>query len=195
MLQFPEDKMIKLLSALRLKIKLSILFVVLLLPAILAASCAKPSTPPSAAPQQVDWLNIQLKDVLTGKPFKLSDFQGKVVLLETMAVWCTTCRRQQIEIKNAHPQFGQEVVSVSLDIDPNEDEAILKKHAQTNSFNWIWAVSPPLLSRELETRFGPTILNPPATPILIIDRKQSAHLLKLGVKSTKELVSEIAKYR
>lgn len=173
-------------------------FSLLLFAAILVASCAQP---PQSQPaggqksQEVDWLNIELKDVNTGKVFKLSDFKGKVVLMETMAVWCPTCLRQQIEIKQIHSQVGDEVVSLSLDIDPNENEAVLQKHAQSNGLDWIWAVSPPILSQQLENIFGNTILNPPSTPVVIIDKNQSAHLLRFGVKSAQELTREIEKYR
>lgn len=174
-------------------VKINSLFLILMSLSVLAFSCAPRPSGPAQTPDQT-WLNIPLKDVLTDKQFKLSDFKGKVVLLETMAVWCTTCARQQIEIKKVHSQFGDEVVSVSLDIDPNENESILQKHALSNSFSWLWAVSPTAMSQQLERTFGNAILHPPSTPVVIIDRNQSAHLLRFGVKSAQELSREIEKY-
>lgn len=189
--------MVDWLFLLPVKNKISSLFFVMLLPALLALSCApQPAglTPsPGQKSPEVDWLNIQLKDVLTDRPFKLADFKGKVVVLETMAVWCTTCTRQQIEIRKAHSQWGDDVISVSLDIDPNEDGALLRKYAKANGFNWPFAISPPELSQQLEKMFGAAILNPPSTPVVIIDRDQSARLLKFGLKSTRELVAEISR--
>lgn len=187
----------KRIPSFKLFVKRSIPFSFLLISGILLFSCAPGQTARTGeqSTQTAEWLNIQLKDVITGKPFRLSDVKGKVVVLETMAVWCTTCQRQQIEIKKIHSQFGDEVVSISLDIDANENEAILQKHALSNGFNWYWAVSPPSLSQHLEKNFGNAILNPPSTPVVIIDRNQSSHLLRFGVKSAQELTREIEKYR
>ncbi|MBI4330674.1 MAG: redoxin family protein [Chloroflexi bacterium] len=177
--------------------KINILFLAWLALAVAAFSCApRPASQPGdQAATQPDWLNIPLKDVNTGKAFQLSDFKGKIVVLETMAVWCTTCLAQQAEIKKAEAQFGDEVVSVSLDIDPNESEDILRKHAQGNGFGWIFAVSPRSVSQQLEASFGRTVLNPTSTPVIILDKDQSSHRLRSGVKSAAELVAEIARYR
>ena len=45
------------------------------------------------------WKETKLKDIKTGKEFKISDFAGKSILLESFAVWCPTCTKQQNEIK------------------------------------------------------------------------------------------------
>ncbi|PIN92559.1 hypothetical protein COU56_04225, partial [Candidatus Pacearchaeota archaeon CG10_big_fil_rev_8_21_14_0_10_31_9] len=37
------------------------------------------------------WMNTELNDISTGETFKISDFEGKPVLLESFAVWCPTC--------------------------------------------------------------------------------------------------------
>ena len=41
------------------------------------------------------WYSASLTDVTTGAAFTIQDFKGKVVLVETMAQWCPTCKRQQ----------------------------------------------------------------------------------------------------
>jgi hypothetical protein len=82
------------------------------------------------------WFNAQLTDVNTGKSFKMADFKGKVVLVETMAVWCSDCLKQQNEVKALHAQLGQrdDFVSVALDIDLNENDGTLKAHAMNRGF-------------------------------------------------------------
>lgn len=173
-------------------LKLDRLMAAVLLPGLLVLSCApQPTVRPGS---EATWLDIPLTNVISGQTFRLSDFKGKVVLIETMAVWCTTCTRQQIEIKRAKSRLGNDVISVSLDIDPNENEAVLKKHAQANGFDWTFAVSPASLSQEMARMFGETILNPTATSVIVLAKDQSAHPLRFGLKNSQELAREVGKY-
>lgn len=57
---------------------------------------------------------------LSGKEVKLSDFRGKVVLLNFFATWCYTCLWEMPEIEVLHDKYkerGFTVVAVSLDLD------------------------------------------------------------------------------
>lgn len=59
----------------------------------------------------------ELKD-LEGKPVKLSDFKGKVVLLTFWATWCPPCRTEipdLIAMQNQYRDQGLVVVGISLD--------------------------------------------------------------------------------
>jgi len=75
-----------------------------------------------------DWFEIPLTDVQTGEAFTVSDFSGKVVLVETMAMWCPNCIIQANEVRNLHKNLGnpENLVSISLDVDVNEDAALIK---------------------------------------------------------------------
>lgn len=141
-----------------------------------------------------DWRGVVLTDVSTGESFSISDFKGKVALLETMAVWCPTCVRQQIEIQALRGRFGDQVVSVTLDIDRNEGQDILRKHVRNYGFEERFAVSPTALTRALEKDFGTMVLNPTSTPVIIVDRQQQGHLLRPGLKSAAELAKELEKH-
>ncbi|MCP4481650.1 MAG: TlpA family protein disulfide reductase [bacterium] len=67
-----------------------------------------------------DTYNFTLNNVGTGSVFSLSEFAGKVVIVDFWATWCPPCR-QQVPVFNAlYEQYqseGLEIVGVSLDRD------------------------------------------------------------------------------
>jgi thiol-disulfide isomerase/thioredoxin len=132
---------------------------------------------------EIGWQSTLLRDVTTGEEFRISDFAGKPVLIESFAVWCPTCTRQQQEIRALHEAVGNSVISISLDVDPNEDEAMVRAHAAENGFTWRYAVSPPELTRSLMAEFGTAIVVAPSAPVILIcPDGVSAELLRRGVK-------------
>jgi hypothetical protein len=135
------------------------------------------------------WYGIDLVDVNTGEAFRVADFEGKAVLVETMAVWCTTCLRQQGEIQALHKTLGErdDLVSLALDIDPNETPEILKIHTDRHGFDWRYAVAPAEVAREIDRLYGTQFLNPPSAPMFIIDGQGQVHPLPFGVKSAQVL--------
>lgn len=142
------------------------------------------------------WYSASLTDARTGQAFTLHSLKGKVILVETMAIWCPSCLRQQEQVKTLHELLGmrEDFVSIGLDIDPNEDAAGLKSYVEGNGFDWLYAVSPADVSREIAALHGDQFLNPPSTPILVIDRKGVAHPLPFGIKSAEELQQFVQPY-
>jgi cytochrome oxidase Cu insertion factor (SCO1/SenC/PrrC family) len=143
------------------------------------------------------WFGASLKDVRSGEAFTINDLKGKVVLVETMAVWCSTCYQQQSQIKSLYESLGMrdDLAIVSLDIDPNEDEAVLKEYTQKNDgFGWQYAIAGADTAREIGKIYGDQFLNPPSAPILVIDRHGVAHPLPFGVKSAEDLMKVIQPY-
>ena len=138
-----------------------------------------------------DWFSVSMTNVNTGEAFTINDLKGKVVLVETMAVWCSNCFKQQTQVKILHSKLGErdDFVSLGLDIDPNEDASKLKGFVEKNSFDWMYAISPSEVSRELSSLYGGQFLNPPSTPMLIIDRHGEAHPLPFGIKSSDDLLA------
>jgi thiol-disulfide isomerase/thioredoxin len=139
------------------------------------------------------WFTAELTDVSTGETFSIADYKGKVVLVEMMAQWCPTCLSQAKQVTELHSLLGEsaEFVSVSLDIDPNEDAATLKTYVERNGFSWMFAVAPAEVSREIGNLYGSQYLNPPSAPILLVDQDGNTHLLDYGLKSAQELKEAI----
>ena len=137
------------------------------------------------------WVDIELKDVRTGESFRISDFSGTPVLLESFAVWCPTCTRQQKITRDFDEEVGDSVISVSIDTDPNEDESRVLQHVQSNGFNWRYAISPVDLTRSLIDQFGVGVVNAPSVPMILICEDGSVRKLSSGVKSVSKLKEEI----
>ncbi len=165
-------------------------FCVLLLPACTslqsATGTAESVDLATAAPE---WFNVELTDAQTGEIFTINDYAGKVVLIETMAVWCPTCILQASYVYRLHDQLGHpdDLISVSLDVDLNEDAAALKEYINEYGFDWHFAVSPLEVDHALGNLYSAEYLNPPLAPMLIIDRQGNVHQLEYGLKDTETL--------
>jgi hypothetical protein len=146
-----------------------------------------------AAPE---WFGAAMTDVNTGATFSLGDYKGLVVLVETMAVWCTNCLAQQRQVKDLHGQLGarDDFVSLGLDIDPNEDAGLLRDYTARQGFDWVYAVAPADVARGIANTYGDQFLNPPSTPMLIIDKQGEVHPLPFGLKSAGDLLAALAPF-
>jgi thiol-disulfide isomerase/thioredoxin len=70
-----------------------------------------PASPPYAAPQ------LGFTDI-TGQRVSLSDFAGKVVLVNLWATWCAPCRREMPSLEKLQTRFGDKlaILAISEDI-------------------------------------------------------------------------------
>ncbi len=137
------------------------------------------------------WKDIALDDVKTGETFTISGFSGKSVLLETFAVWCPTCKRQQDEIQKLHEELGDSVVSVSVDVDPNEDESKVLEHLDRYGYDWRYAVADNEFTQDLINDFGINVVNAPSAPVIMVCENGDTRLLDFGVKTSDELKSDL----
>jgi hypothetical protein len=140
-----------------------------------------------------DWFAVQLQNINSDESFTIQDLKGKVVLVETMAIWCSNCLQQQRQVKALHELIGErdDFVSLGLDIDPNENADDLKGFVDRNGFDWVYAVAPAEVSRNLSNLYGAQFLNPPSTPMLIVDRHGEVHPLPFGIKDAQTLMDAL----
>ena len=177
---------------------------------VLASCSSAAATPPGRAntgsdpipvyvapsPTIPSWFDVEMVDVNSGKSFKVSDFAGKVVLVETMATWCPTCQGEMSQVQQLHTDYGPgtDLVTISLDVDPNEDATVLKKYSAQNGFDWLIAVAPTSVGGFLAKNYDVDYLNPPLQPMLIVDRKGGVWGLPFGVKSAISLKQTLDQY-
>ena len=163
--------------------------------ALIVSACA-PAQPEPTVVARPAWFDMELTDVQTSETFTMNEYTGKVVLLETMAIWCPNCVVQANEVRNLHKLLGDpaDLISVTLDVDFNEDEASLKEYASGYGFDWHFAVAPLEVARALGNLYTAQYLNPPLSPMLIIDRDGNVHHLEYGLKEAETLQKIVEPY-
>jgi cytochrome oxidase Cu insertion factor (SCO1/SenC/PrrC family) len=116
------------------------------------------------------WLDIELTDAATGETFTVASLKGEPVALEPMAIWCTNCKAQQDNVRQVYADVQAAGIRyISLGIDPNEAPAALARYAERREYPWTFAQSSNQFSRALSDDFGPQILSPPSTPLILIN--------------------------
>jgi len=107
--------------------RLAFSFVVCLIVLALLSTCllAAESEPAKAAP------NFTLTDVNTGKQVSLSDFKGKVVVIDFWATWCIPCRKALKFYEKLYREKRDEglvIIAISIDRREKKLRNYVRKH-------------------------------------------------------------------
>jgi len=60
---------------------------------------------------------------LSGESVKLSDYEGKKVMLNFWATWCPPCKAEMPDMQKFHEETGDDLVILAVNIDPENDVA------------------------------------------------------------------------
>ncbi len=107
--------------------------------------------------------------VLDGEQLKLSDYRGKVVLIDVWASWCVPCRKEMPFLTQLRHQFRDEafeIVAVNIDDNLKNVRAFLKK-----------------------------LMHQPQFPIMLDPKKNVPKLYKIKAMPTTILVDKTGKIR
>ncbi|MBT1444060.1 TlpA family protein disulfide reductase [Shewanella sp. JM162201] len=81
---------------------------------------------------------IEFTDI-DGKPRKLNEYKGKLVVLNLWASWCAPCLREMPALKTLKRALADapiEIVPLSLDDDPSAIPAFLERHGLADYVSW-----------------------------------------------------------
>jgi thiol-disulfide isomerase/thioredoxin len=111
------------------------------------ANAARPPGTPNANPTPVplpdEIKNTELR-ALDGTGFKLADYQGKVLVLNLWATWCTPCRDEIPQIVDFYDDYrgrGVEVIGLTMEDDRGNTPAAVKESVRQLKINYrvAWA--------------------------------------------------------
>jgi peroxiredoxin len=118
--------------------------------------------------------------LINGENFKLSEHEGKVVLLNIWATWCAPCREEVpdfVELYDRYRDQGLEIIGVSID---KQGESVVIPFMEKYEVNY-----PIVIDRgTIMDKYGPT-MGIPTT--YIIGREGNLEYFAVGALTNKEL--------
>lgn len=78
--------------------------------------------------------NFKLKD-LNGKLVNLSDYKGKIVILNFWAVWCKYCKQEMPDLNELNKSLTKENDVILLAVDSEESIETVKSYLKSNNIS------------------------------------------------------------
>jgi peroxiredoxin len=73
---------------------------------------------------------------IDGNTFSLSDFRGKVVILDFFATWCGKCRTEMSHLKTVNNELGSMIAIISLNVEVWISDETLRQFREDFGITW-----------------------------------------------------------
>lgn len=126
-----------------------------------------------------------------GKDVKLSDYKGKVILLNFWATWCPPCRKELPDLSQISTELkDKDFVMIGVSVDDNQE--VLNKFLETNRLPYTIVFEPTELVGKYMSTAGQTQNVVPQT--YIINKEGKVVEAILGSRSKADFLSLINKH-
>lgn len=96
---------------------------------------------------------------IEGVEISLSDYRGKVVLLDFFSTWCGTCIAEMPHLKSLNEEFGEDLVLISISVTPDFDSVEkLQEFKQEQEIDWIIVRDTIGINDEYSVQYLPTLI-------------------------------------
>lgn len=126
-----------------------------------------------------------------GKEMKLSDYKGKVILLNFWATWCPPCRKELPDLSTLSTELkDKDFKMIGVSVDDNQE--VLNNFLKTNNLSYTVVFEPNELVAKYMTSAGQNQNVVPQT--YIIDKNGKVVEAIMGSRSKADFLSLINKY-
>lgn len=126
-----------------------------------------------------------------GKEMKLSDYKGKVILLNFWATWCPPCRKELPDLSTISTELkDKDFKMIGVSVDDNQE--VLNNFLQTNNLSYTIVYEPEQLVTKYMSAAGQNQNVVPQT--YIIDKNGKVVEAIMGSRSKADFLGMIKKY-
>jgi thiol-disulfide isomerase/thioredoxin len=110
-----------------------------------------------SGPSAPAYTRISIQDV-EGGSFNLSQYKGKVILLDMFATWCGPCESQLTELQKVRAAYPEsEVAIITVDVDTRETASEVLQFRNDRGITWRFAMTNAQFSKSFPASSIPTM--------------------------------------
>ena len=115
----------------------------------------------------------------------LESLEGKFVLVDLMATWCTSCASQNTYLKELYSNFNDDLEILSLTVDTSETPAMMAEYKDAKGLSWPHGLDTnSVFSDYFSVKYIPTMV--------ILDANGIVRWMHVGIWTTSQMTQTLA---